>query len=590
MFVENGKIASDLSVFLQLPEGLREKSNVQSVFSDAQRWELLVKYSGDLKKYEDLIGFQGEYIGNGIAIVFIEPSKIKTLAELAEVEYIEAPKRLWYQVEAGKRESCINPLQSSNYVGNNETLFGNGVIVAIIDSGIDYAHPDFRKDNGATRLIGLWDQTVQPRSELEAPPEGFLLGTFFSEEQINDALQKASRQEQLEIVPSVDISGHGTHVAGIACGNGRASGGRNRGVASQADILVVKLGDAQGVTFPRTTRLLEAVYFAINVALTRQQPIVVNLSFGNNAGPHTGMDLVSEYLNQEALRWQNSICIGTGNEANLGRHKEGNLKIEDTQKIECLFSQEQGSLAIEFWKNYEDRFSFQVQSPDGERVLVPLESATLSYFDFRDTILITRLNGPTPFENLQELYLEWIPKGDYIKPGIWTILLQAEEIVQGRYDLWLPTGAYIQQQTRILNPTLETTLTTPSSAARLISVGAYNDETEQIAPFSGRGPTRLGQLKPDLIAPGVNILSTAPNGSYTVRSGTSMAVPFVSGSCALLMEWGIVKGNSPFLYGEKMKAFLRAGARPLNHQERPDNIQGYGRLCVKNSIDFERRL
>ena len=222
--------------------------------------------------------------------------------------------------------------------------------------------------------------------------------------------------------------------------------------------------------------------------------------------------------------------------------------------------------------------------------MVPLDSVTLSYFDFRDTILITRLNGPTPFENLQELYLEWIPKEDYIKPGIWTILLQAEDVVQGRYDLWLPTGAYIQQQTRILNPSLETTLTTPSSAARLISVGAYNDETEQIAPFSGRGPTRLGQLKPDLIAPGVNILSTAPNGTYTVRSGTSMAVPFVSGSCALLMEWGILKGNSPFLYGEKMKAFLRAGARSLKHQERPDNIQGYGRLCVKNSIDFERRL
>ena len=162
MFVENGKIASDLSVFLQLPEGLREKSNVQRVFSDTQRWELLVKYSGDLKKYEELVGFQGEYIGNGIAIVFIEPSKIETLAELAEVEYIEAPKRLWYQVEAGRRESCINPLQSTNFVGNNETLFGNGVIVAIIDSGIDYAHPDFRKDNGSTRLIGLWDQTVQP--------------------------------------------------------------------------------------------------------------------------------------------------------------------------------------------------------------------------------------------------------------------------------------------------------------------------------------------------------------------------------------------------------------------------------------------
>lgn len=460
--------------------------------------------------------------------------------------------------------------------------------------GIDYAHPDFRKDDGTTRIIGLWDQTLDAAKmqtiaaetgQIYSPPEGYLLGVYFSEEQINEALRQNTRAEQQRLVPSMDYSGHGTHVTGIACGNGRVSNGVYRGVATKADILVVKIGDAEGITFPRTTRLLEAVNFVIDFARQRNQPVAVNLSFGNNAGAHTGEGILSEFLNREALKWKTSICVGTGNEGTTGRHREGVLVSNQTEEFSCVFGPEQGSLYMEFWKSYEDTFRIELESPSRERVVLQKnDQGKIQKYEFSDCTLVVNYGEPTPFEILQEIYLEWIPKGERLKEGIWIFRLISEKIVDGRYDLWLPTGANIQLQTRFLNPSVSTTLTTPSSTNRLISVGAFDGNTGEVAPFSGRGYTRNGLQKPDLVAPGVNILSTAPNNSYTVRSGTSMAVPFVTGACALLMEWGIVRENDGYLYGERMKAFLRAGAVPVGREAVPNSLEGYGNLCVSQSL------
>lgn len=591
--MENGKIAGGLMVDLQLPEALRQKSVGGEINDSEFRWEIIVKYSGDLEQYHEQIPFEVEYINENVAIVFLNPTDILEFARLPEVEYIEAPRRLWFQLEESRREICLTPLQVQEN-NRNDNLFGEGVIVAVIDSGIDYAHPDFRKEDGTTRIIGLWDQTLDPldiqtteeeTGTIYSPPEGYLLGVFFSEEQINEALRQNTRSEQQRLLPSVDYSGHGTHVTGIACGNGQVSNGVYRGVATKADILVVKIGDAEGITFPRTTRLLEAINFVIDFARQRNQPVAINLSFGNNAGPHTGEGIISEYLNREALKWKNCICVGTGNEGTTGRHKEGLLSSNQTEEFSCVFGPEQGSLYMELWKSYEDNFQIELVSPSREIVTIEKnDEGKIRKYDFSDCTLVVNYGEPTPFEILQEIYLEWIPKGESLKEGVWTFRFLAEKVVDGRYDLWLPTGANIQLQTRFLNPDVSTTLTTPSSTNRLISVGAFDGNTGEIAAFSGRGYTRNGLQKPDLVAPGVDILSTAPNNSYTVRSGTSMAVPFVTGACALLMEWGIVRGNDGYLYGERMKAFLRAGAVPVEREPVPNPVEGYGSLCIKQSL------
>lgn len=545
------KLGNPLELALALSKELRGRQydRPDLVQGDDILWELIVKYHGNLQRKTE--GMEIEFLSGGYAIVLLREEEIEDFVNLPEVDYVEAPSRLWYSLDESRSEICIGDLQSGarNSVLENGTvnstgtldLYGEGVIIAIIDSSVDYKHPDFRNADGTTRILALWDQTIDSE-ELNivdgrfvyAPPEGYFLGTLFTEEMINTALS----EENSNIVPTIDVSGHGTHVAGIACGNGRVSDGTLRGVAPLASLLVVKLGDVEGVSFPRTTRLMEAVDFSILYAQQRNMPIVVNLSFGNSTGSHTGEDLVSLYLNQMATTWKSVICAGTGNEGNRGRHRSGFLTTGQDEKIEIAVAGEQGSFYVQIWKQYEDIFSVDIISPRNEKILLENNQIGIQIKEFADCFLAINYGEPTPFQVLQEIYIEWLPKNNFFVQGIWNINIYPEQIVYGRYDMWLPAGNLVQNETRFLEPTPETTLTMPSSTSRLISVGAYDGRREQSAAFSGRGYTRNEQIKPDLVAPGVDILSTAPNNSYSVRSGTSMATPFVSGGAALLMEWG----------------------------------------------------
>ncbi|MBQ3601121.1 MAG: S8 family serine peptidase [Lachnospiraceae bacterium] len=572
--MESGKIDPGFMLALTLPEELRnDLGSLENGFNRENRqWEMLVKYHGNLAMEQEKIPFRLEELSNGFGIVFINEDDIMEFATLPQIDYIEQPKRVWFSVNEGVAESCISTLQRNDrdifsenleMIGR-ENLYGKGVLIAIIDSSIDYRHPDFRNLDGSTRIMALWDQTIsseelnkQDSSFLYAPPEGFYLGTLFTEEMINMALQQENVQEQRKIVPTVDYSGHGTHVAGIACGNGRVNDGRYRGVAPLSSILVVKLGDLEGVSFPRTTRLLEAIEFSIRFGEERGMPVVVNLSFGNNYGPHTGQDIVSEYINQIALRWKNNICVGTGNEGNTGRHVEGKLETGTEKEIELVIAGVETGFNVQIWKNYQDDFDIEIISPNNQSIILQNNENRILFESFGNTILAINYGTPSPFQILQEIYIEWIPREEYILSGIWRFRLLGKNIKAGRYDFWLPAGNLIQAQTKFLRPSPETTLTIPSAANRVISVGAYNGNTEELAPFSGRGFTRNNQIKPDIVAPGVDIMSTAPNNSYAIRSGTSMATPFVSGSVALLMEWGAgviirlgkVRINVPWLNG-----------------------------------------
>ena len=212
-------------------------------------------------------------------------------------------------------------------------MFGDGVLIAVIDSGIDYSHPDFRNEDGSTRIAALWDQTIPGN-----PPEGFDTGTLYSMEVINEALATPMPQ-RMNIVPSVDTSGHGTHVAGIAAGNGRASNNLYRGVAPNSELIIVKLGSSVGNSFPRTSQLMEGIDFAIRFALARLQPIAINISFGNNYGSHTGRSLLESYINDVASVWKNSIVIGTGNEGATAKHADGVLTIGTVSYVEFAVAQ-----------------------------------------------------------------------------------------------------------------------------------------------------------------------------------------------------------------------------------------------------------
>lgn len=624
--MENEKIENLLNLALDAtPEELNKSLDLDVGYDAQQRtWEVIVKYGGTTAGLENLLreNFPQFYsqiritnLRNEYAILVLPEAIVNAVASLPEIEYMEKPKRLFFAVNRGKRASCISGLQTGSGAGIPDTgrnnLTGRDVIVAVIDSGIDYAHPDFRNADGTTRIIELWDQTI-PSGSVSVPgtvadeggtgrrneggngseervltaPEGFYIGTVFDSEILNLALDQPTDQARYAICPSRDISGHGTHVTGIAAGNGRASNGRYRGVAFESELLVVKLGLPLENGFPRTTELMQAVDYCLGKSTEYGKPIVVNLSFGNNYGSHSGNSLIETYLDDMANYGRTSIAAGSGNEGAAAVHTSGRVTEGQTERVELAVSEFETALNLQIWKSYVDEIAVSIVHPGG-LVVGPIQRIQgPQRFTVGNTQLLLYYGEPSPYSPFQEIYFDFIPVRDYIDSGVWEVRLVPQRIVQGRYDMWLPSGGVLNSGTGFLYPTEETTLTIPSTAARVITVGAYDALFDQPASFSGRGYTReTNQVKPDLAAPGVEITSCAPGGGYVARTGTSMATPFVSGGAALLMQWGIVNGNDPYLYGEKMKAYLIRGARELPvFEEYPNPVLGWGVLCVADSL------
>lgn len=241
-------------------------------------------------------------------------------------------------------------------------MSGKGVITAFLDSGIDYRHPDFRKEDGSSRILAIWDQSIAGN-----PPAGFRLGTEYDRNIINDALQQEDIQEGYRICPSRDLSGHGTHVAGIAAGNGRSSNERNRGVAYESDLLVVKLGTPGKNSFPRTTELMLGMDYILRKALELKQPVAVNISFGNTYGSHDGTSLLETYLSDMANYWKSVLVIGTGNEGSARGHTSGQLVMGREQEVEFAVGEYEPALSLQIWKSYADIFPSGLRIPVGKR-------------------------------------------------------------------------------------------------------------------------------------------------------------------------------------------------------------------------------
>ncbi len=573
--MEDDKLDSSLGLSIRLPVEERQKSEGLSTgFSfDENTWEVILRIAGSVESLQQRFPTASFRLLSGGYVIGLIPQEIlRDVANADEVIYVEQPKRLFTGVTQGISASCIAPLQQE--ITPAGALTGRGVFVALIDSGIDYFHEDFRNEDGTTRIAWLYDDGVE-----------------YSSEQINEALRAPSRSAAYEIVPSRDLSGHGTHVAGIAAGNGRASGGRNRGVAYESDLIVVKLGNARPGGFPKTTQLMEAVEYVKKKAEQAGRPVAINVSFGNNYGSHTGESLMETYLSQVANQWKMSICVGMGNEGNTALHKEGRLYTNQRIMVELGIGNYETGTNMQLWKNYQDVLTVVLEAPNGQEILrisnwgEGEQQDRILHAIWQNTIIYLYVGSPSPYTVLQEYFFSFLPRNDYLDSGVWTIRLEARTIKDGSYSFWLPAGGVLNSQTGFLQPSEETTLTIPATADKVISVGAYDSRRNQYAAFSGRGFTwKMNRIKPDLVAPGVDILSCAVGGGYQVRSGTSMATPFVTGTTALLMQWGIINGNDAFAYGEKMKAYLLRGTSVLYQESVPSQRTGWGKLCAQAAI------
>ncbi len=557
------KLENLLNISLQATKEEREKSEELGIGYDPEQntWELIVRYTGSLD------GLRTRYpqirireLLNQYAVLIVPETLVDAVSQETVIEYVEKPKQLYFELQAGKAASCINAVQQG--MNNPFGLFGKGTIVAVIDTGIRAESMEFRNADGSTRILNIWDQTT---------------GTEYDRSQIDEALQNETKDTAG--IPGADVLGHGTQVAAIACGSS--------GVAAQADILVVKLGLAAKNGFPRTTQLMEALDYVVRKAIDYGKPLAVNISFGNNYGDHTGSSLLENFINDIADSWKCSICIGSGNEGLGAVHTGGTLTEDMEETVELAVSSYETGLSIQIWKDYWDDIAVEIIAPSGRNLGRIQENSRVSRIRYEDMELLTYFGEPSPFRIRQEIYIDMIPQTVYIQSGLWKFRLIPRSIRNGRYDMWLPAQGALNFGTGFTSPDSASTFTIPSAAAKAVTVGAYDAGTGSAAPFSGRGYiVEIGgslMVKPELAAPGVNVLVPSVSGMARV-SGTSYATPFVTGSAALLMEWGIVRGNDAFLYGEKLKAYLIKGAEPLAGAAVPDTQTGWGRLCLKNSL------
>ena len=575
------KLENLLNLALDADQGERERSEELDVGYDKEEnvWELIVKYSGTLEAVRQTARSVTELL-NGYAVIVIEEERIGQLAQLPEVEFIEKPKKLYFQTDVGRQVSCIDIVQDMPL-----SLRGKGTLIGIVDSGIDYENAEFRNEDGTTRIVSLWDQSVNGR-----PPAGYLAGTEYTREQIDAALATEDKEVRRQMVKTSDVSGHGTAVAGIAAGNGRGSEGRRfRGAAPEAELIIVKMGAPREGGFPRTTELMRGVDYIVRKAVELRRPVAINISFGNTYGSHDGTSLVERFLNDIADMWKNVICIGSGNEGASAGHVSGKVRRQISETVELAVQQREPALSIQIWKSYVDEMGVSVISPSGRQAGPFYEFLGAQRYILGDTELLIYYGEPKPYSVKQEIYLSLLPGKQYIESGVWKIVLTPGRIVDGEYQMGLPTQSSLNMGTAFLQPNSMSTLTIPSTASLAVTVAAYDARTFSYADFSGRGPAGMYEgenvLKPDIAAPGVRVTAPVPGGGYQSFSGTSFAAPFVTGSAALLMEWGIVRGNDPYLYGEKVKAYLRKGAKQLAGYERwPNALLGYGALCVRDSL------
>ena len=611
----NQKIENLLNVSLDATrEELESSESLSTGFNWRDNtWEIIVRYTGNLENIKANYNVYVRELLFNYAIIVTDKATIELISQEPQIVYVEKPKSLYFQLERAKSAACasnvrvgqpgaygyknisrnINESISENTSGNIvsgqtghgiggiadngiQYLSGKGVITAIIDTGIDIYSSEFRNADGSTRILDIYDQTLQ--REYSAAD----IDAFIGKDR-NVYTGRDISQEENEGIPAFDNIQHGTNVAVIACGKS--------GVAYESDIIVVKMGYSYNNQFPRTTSLMDAIDYIIRKAMEYNRPVAINISYGMNYGDHNGNTLLESYINAAASGYKCSICIGSGNEADKAVHYGGTIKNAQTDTVEIAVGEYQSSIDIQIWKYYWDDIRVTLISPDGtERVIVT--HGKISRYTLGGTNVISLSGEPSPYNIYQEIYINLQLQGSYITSGIWKIQLYGENVRQGTYNIWLPASVSLNRATGVIRPVAYDTITIPATAGGCISVGAYNSYTGAYAAFSGRGSALTDVLtagiKPDILAPGVDISirrDTRQGVVYTSVTGTSYATPFVTGAAALLMQWGIVMENDRFMYGEKLKAYLRSGARQLDGvTQTPNPVTGYGALCVEDSI------
>ncbi|MDA3733477.1 S8 family peptidase [Niameybacter massiliensis] len=470
-------------------------------------------------------------------------------------------------------------------------LTGKGTLIGFVDTGIQYTNPIFQYEDRTTRIKSIWDQTIEGNPPINYGMENYDFGSVYTEEDINKALLA---ENPYEVVPSQDTDGHGTYLAGVAAGKDRIGDTRYTGGAPDADIVVVKLREAK--TYLREENLLpdevaayqandimEGINYLVSVAINLNKPIVICLALGSNQGAHNGLTIIERFLNSFADIYNVILVSSSGNEGNKAHHYAGTIKQGERQEIEINVEEGEKGFTVHLWATGSDKISVGFRTPLGNTIQeVPTIFTEVQSFSFN--LEKSRVTLDYEFPNLitgsQSAELK------FINPiaGIWKLYIYGSKILFEEYDLWLPREEFIKQGTRFLRPDPLTTVSIPSTAEKLIVVGNYDVLSNGIYPSSGRGPTTNAIIKPDIIAPGVNILGPNLDGGYIPMTGTGASTAITVSACALLLQWAIIEGRFPIINTNIARTILIRGAKRDANVTYPNPIEGYGKLDLRESI------
>lgn len=466
-------------------------------------------------------------------------------------------------------------------------LTGKGVIIGIIDTGIRYQEEAFRDAFGGSRILAIWDQTIQTGT----PPDGFLYGSEYTQEQINEALRS---ENPLGIVPSYDENGHGTAMASAAAGgSGRiAAGATTLGAAPDCQLVIVKLKEAKQYLrnyyfissktpcFQENDIIL-AIQYMQKFVKKLSQPMIFCLGLETNLGDHTGVGALERYADYLSTRISRVFVTPIGNEGNHAHHYRGNLTQEaPLQEVEIRVGADCDGCVADFYGSLPYRFQTAVRTPAGEYVQLVQPGTDSIYrrqgmtysFLFEGTRLYVEYAFVAPYSDAQFIRFR------FEKPteGIWTISVRAlGNPRQATFDIWLPIEKFLTTEVYFLRPEPDITVTEPGLMRLAISVGTYQSGTGGIWQESGRGFARDDRKVPDIVAPGVQIATV-----LGARTGSSMAAAVTAGAMAQLFQWLVVEENEIYADANLLLNLCIRGASREEGQIYPNRLWGYGKLDV----------
>ncbi|MBA4700416.1 MAG: S8 family peptidase [Ruminococcus sp.] len=505
------------------------------------------------------------------------PVNIFSMCDLGMYPYNRFPTLFTLSSQLSLDSSNISQVQANPSLA----LFGMGVLIGIIDTGVDYTHPAFKRSDNTSRIVSIWDQTIQDGY----PPEGFTYGTEYDNQILNLALRT---EEPLTIVPSTDTNGHGTAIASIAAGSPDPENSFT-GVVPQSQLVVVKLKEAkqnlrrifsvpEGVVCFQETDIILGIRYVLNVAQRLRRPVVILIAVGSSMSGHEGVGATSSYIDYLSQLSNVNVVVSAGNEGNKNRHFYGNVRAAPyVQEFELKISANDPFFSFQIWPDIQARLAVQIIAPTGEMtsLIYPSIGTCVNHqFVFSQTEMWVN-NILLEEENGSQLILI---RFAHASEGIWRVRVNGIDQNPFSYNSWLPSGDMISNETFFLLSTPETTITAPGNADHVLTVTAYDQVTGSIIIDSSRGYTRGGRVKPDVAAPGSMVPCAVPGGGYASLTGTGAAAAHASGAVAMVFEWAVVRGNYTSLTGKDVNSLIIRGATRNPIYAYPNNIWGYGKL------------